>query len=112
MNCKFKGHYRQFFNCLWCNKKTDITLNNCKHCGFCTPGNQKEYRFTRKSILTHKRLIRLGNLVDRYKKIIEADPNYHYVPLNWKQKLMLYIDDQLFRISLIPARLKHILRLY
>ena len=108
----FKGHYRQFFNCLWCNKKTDITLNNCKHCGFCTPRNQKEYRFTRSHILTHKRLIRLGNLVDRYKKIIETDPNYHYVPLNWKQKLMLYIDDQLFRISLIPARLKHILRLY
>ena len=54
MNCKFKGHYRQFFNCLWCNKKTDITLNNCKHCGFCTPRNQKEYRFTRSHILTHK----------------------------------------------------------
>ena len=108
----FKGHYRKFFNCLWCNKKTDITLNNCKHCGFCTPRNQKEYRFTRSNILTHKRLIRLGNLVDQYKKIIETDPNYHYVPLNWKQKLMLFIDDQLFRISLIPARLKHILRLY
>ena len=41
---KFKGHYNQFFNCLTCNKRTDIMLDNCTHCGSRTPVDQKDYR--------------------------------------------------------------------
>ena len=41
---KFKGHYNQHFKCLSCNKRTDIILDNCMHCGSRTPVDQKDYR--------------------------------------------------------------------
>ena len=40
----YKGHYNQFFNCLSCNKRTDIMLDNCTHCRSRTPVDQKDYR--------------------------------------------------------------------
>lgn len=71
----FKGHYRQFFNCLWCKKRTDITLNNCSHCGFCTPKNQEDYHFTRSRLVNHKRIKVLGRMVREYANLAKKYPD-------------------------------------
>ena len=64
MKNSYKGHYRQFFNCLCCNKRTDIMLDNCTHCGSRTPVDQKDYRRMRTRKLN-------AILISKFKKNLE-----------------------------------------
>ena len=104
---KFKGHYNQFFNCLSCNKRTDIMLDNCTFCGSRTPVDQKDYRRMRTRKLNailiskfRKNLERLDDLTKGY-----WDPEIKIPKRNlW--------DDVKFKIGLYKGLIKHKLDLY
>ena len=104
---KYKGHYNQFFNCLSCNKRTDIILDNCTHCGSRTPVDQKDYRRMRTRKLNailiskfRKNLERLDDLTKGY-----WDPEIKIPKRNlW--------DDVKFKIGLYKGLIKHKLDLY
>ena len=104
---KYKGHYDQFFNCLSCNKRTDIMLDNCTHCGSRTPIDQKDYRRMRTRKLNailiskvRKNLENIDNLTKGY-----WDPKLKF------PKLTLW-DDLKFKIGLYKGLIKHKLDLY
>ena len=104
---KYKGHYNQFFNCLSCNKRTDIMLDSCTHCGSRTPVDQKDYRRMRTRKLNailiskfRKNLERLDDLTKGY-----WDPEIKIPKRNlW--------DDVKFKIGLYKGLIKHKLDLY
>ena len=103
----YKGHYNQFFNCLSCNKRTDIMLDNCTHCGSRTPIDQKDYRRMRTRKLNailiskaRKNLERLDDLTKGY-----WDPEFK-IP-----KRTIW-DDVKFKIALYKGLIKHKLDLY
>ena len=104
---KFKGHYNQFFNCLSCNKRTDIMLDNCTHCGSRTPVDQKDYRRmrTRKlnAILISKMKKYLNNLNDFSKR-------YPNTKIDFPKRTL--IDDIRFKVGLYKGLIKHKLDLY
>ena len=104
---KFKGHYNQFFNCLSCNKKTDIMLDNCKHCGSRTPLDQKDYRRMRTRKLNG---ILISKLQKNLKNLKELSENYPYVKINSPKRSAW--DDIKFKIGLYKGLIKHKLDIY
>ena len=104
---KFKGHYNQFFNCLSCNKKTDIMLDNCTHCGSRTPLDQKDYRQMRTRKLN---AILISKLEKAHKKLC------HLIKVNPDLKIdspkSTLWDDFKFKVGLYKGLIKHKLDLY
>jgi len=104
---KYKGHYNQFFNCLSCNKRTDIMLDNCTHCGSRTPADQKDYRRMRTRKLN---AILISKLEKAHKKL------NHFIKLNPDLKTYLpkrsVWDDVKFKTGLYKGLIKHRLDLY
>jgi len=104
---KFKGHYNQFFNCLSCNKRTDIMLDNCKHCGSRTPVDQKDYRRMRTRKLNAISISKLKKLNKELVHLIKTNPDLKtYLP-----KRTLW-DDVKFKANLYKRLIKHKLDLY
>ena len=68
----FKGHYNQFFNCLTCNKRTDIMLDNCTHCGSRTPVDQKDYRRMRTRKLNAISISKGRKIIERLDDLIKG----------------------------------------
>ena len=107
---KFKGHYNQFFNCLSCNKRTDIMLDKCTHCGSRTPVDQKDYRRMRirklNAILISKARKNLEILDD----LIKGSKGYWDPELKFPERTLW--DDIKFKIVLYKGLIKHKLDLY
>ena len=99
---KNKGHYREFFNCLQCNKRTNINLSKCSHCGFSTPKDQKDYHFTRSRLVNHKRIKTLGRLVKEYSELAKKYPDM--VP---SKPLFSFKDNFKFEMKYFLSRLKN-----
>ena len=104
---KFKGHYNQFFNCLSCNKKTDIMLDNCKHCGSRTPLDQKDYRRMRTRKLNE---ILISKLQKNLKNLKELSEKYPKVKISFPKRSLW--DDVKFKIGLYKGLIKHKLDIY
>ena len=104
---KYKGHYNQFFNCLSCNKRTDIILDNCTHCGSRTPVDQKDYRRMRTRKLN-------AILISKFRKNLERldDLTKGYWHPNLKIPKRTLWDDVKFKIGLYRGLIKHKLDLY
>jgi len=104
---KFKGHYNQFFNCLSCNKRTDIMLDNCTHCGSRTPVDQKDYRRMRTRKLNAILISKLKKLNEELIHLIKINPDLKtYLP-----KRTLWGDVK-FKVGLYKGLIKHKLDLY
>ena len=103
----YKGHFNQFFNCLSCNKRTDIMLDNCKHCGSRTPLDQKDYRRMRTRKLNG---ILISKLQKNLKNLKELSENYPYVKINSPKRSAW--DDIKFKIGLYKGLIKHKLDIY
>ena len=103
----FKGHYNQFFNCLSCNKKTDIMLNNCTHCGSRTPADQKDYRRMRTRKLNAILISKLKKLNKELIHLIKINPE---VKIDFPKRSVW--DDVKFKVGLYKGLIKHKLDLY
>ena len=104
---KFKGHYNQFFNCLYCNKRTDIMLDKCTHCGSRTPLDQKDYRRMRTRKLNE---ILISKLQINLKNLKELSEDYPYVKISFSKRSAW--DDIKFKIGLYKGLIKHKLDIY
>ena len=111
---KFKGHYNQLFNCLSCNKRTDIMLDNCTHCGSRTPVDQKDYRRmrTRKlnEILISKFKMNLKKLNDLTREYHDLTKEYPNIKIDIPKRALW--DDLKFKMGLYKGLIKHKLNLY
>ena len=104
---KFKGHYNQFFNCLSCNKRTNIMLDNCTHCGSRTPIDQKDYRRMRTRKLNTILISKLKKLNKELVHLIKTNRDLKtYLP---KRSVW---DDVKFKVGLYKGLIKHKLDLY
>ena len=103
----FKGHYNQFFNCLSCNKKTDIMLNKCTHCGSRTPADQKDYRRMRTRKLNAISISKLEKAHKKLDHLIKINPE---VKIDFPKRSVW--DDIKFKIGLYKGLIKHKLDLY
>ena len=104
---KNKGHYNQFFNCLSCNKKTDIMLDKCTHCGSRTPVDQKDYRRMRTRKLNE---ILISKLQKNLKNLKELSENYPNIKIDFPKRSLL--EDLKFKIGIFKGLIKHKLDLY
>ena len=103
----FKGHYNQFFNCLSCNKKTDIMLNKCTHCGSRTPADQKDYRRMRTRKLNAISISKLEKAHKKLDHLIKINPE---VKIDFPKRSVW--DDIKFKVGLYKGLIKHKLDLY
>ena len=104
---KFKGHYNQFFNCLSCNKRTDIMLDNCTHCGSRTPVDQKDYRRMRTRKLNE---ILISKFKKNLKELNDLTKDYPNIKIDIPKHTLW--DDLKFNIGLYKGLIKHKLDLY
>ena len=104
---KFKGHYNQFFNCLSCNKRTDIMLDNCTHCGSRTPVDQKDYRRMRTRKLNE---ILISKFKKNLKELNDLTKEYPNIKIDIPKRTLW--DDLKFKIGLYKGLIKHKLDLY
>ena len=104
---KFKGHYNQFFNCLSCNKRTDIILDNCMHCGSRTPVDQKDYRRMRTRKLNK---ILISKFKKNLKELNDLTKEYPNIKIDIPKRTLW--DDLKFNIGLYKGLIKHKLDLY
>ena len=104
---KNKGHYNQFFNCLSCNKKTDIMLDKCTHCGSRTPLDQKDYRRMRTRKLNE---ILISKLQKNLKNLKELSENYPNIKIDFPKRSLF--EDIKFKIGIYKGLIKHKLDLY
>ena len=104
---KNKGHYNQFFNCLSCNKKTDIMLDKCTHCGSRTPLDQKDYRRMRTRKLNE---ILISKLQKNLKNLKELSENYPNIKIDFPKRSLF--EDLKFKIGIYKGLIKHKLDLY
>ena len=104
---KFKGHYNQFFNCLSCNKRADIMLNNCTHCGSRTPVDQKDYRRMRTRKLN---AILISKFEKNLKNLKELSENYPNIKIDFPKRSLF--EDLKFKIGIYKGLIKHKLDLY
>lgn len=104
---KYKGHYNQFFNCLSCNKRTDITLDNCTHCRSRTPIDQKDYRRMRARKLNE---ILISKMEKNLNNLKELSKNYPQIKINFPKSSLF--EDVKFKIGLYKGLIKHKLNLY
>ena len=94
---KYKGHYNQFFNCLTCNKRTDIMLDNCTNCGSRTPVDQKDYRRMRTRKLNEI-------LISKFEKVFKRDDrslnskSIEFILISEVIKILELFNIQLFTI--------------
>ena len=103
----YKGHYNQFFNCLSCNKRTDIMLDKCTHCGSRTPADQKDYRRMRTRKLNAILISKVKKLNEELVHLIKINPDLKtYLP---KRSVW---DDVKFKVGLYKGLIKHKLDLY
>ena len=107
MKNSYKGHYRQFFNCLCCNKRTDIMLDNCTYCGSRTPVDQKDYRRMRTRKLN-------AILISKFKKNLKEldDLTKGYYDPEQKFPARTLWNDIKFKIGIYKGLIKHKLDLY
>ena len=103
----YKGHYNQFFNCLYCNKRTDIMLDKCTHCGSRTPLDQKDYRRMRTRKLNE---ILISKLHKNLKNLKELSKNYPSINIDFPKRSLL--EDLKFKIGIYKGLIKHKLDLY
>ena len=104
---KFKGHYNQFFNCLSCNKRTDIMLDNCTHCGSRTPVDQKDYRRMRTRKLN---AILISKMKKHLKELQDFSKRYPNTKIDFPKRTLW--DDVKFKAGLYKGLIKHKLDLY
>lgn len=104
---KFKGHYNQFFNCLSCNKRTDIMQDNCIHCGSRTPVDQKDYRRMRTRKLN---AILISKMEKHLNKLKDFSKRYPNTKIDFPKHTL--IDDIKFKLGLYKGLIKHKLDLY
>ena len=104
---KFKGHYNQFFNCLSCNKRTDIMLDNCTLCGSRTPVDQKDYRRMRTRKLNE---ILISKFKKNLKELNDLTKEYPNIKIDIPKRTLW--DDLKFNIGLYKGLIKHKLDLY
>ena len=104
---KFKGHYNQFFNCLSCNKRTDIMLDNCTHCGSRTPVDQKDYRRMRTRKLNE---ILISKFKKNLKELNDLNKEYPNIKIDIPKRTLW--DNLKFNIGLYKGLIKHKLDLY
>ena len=104
---KFKGHYNQFFNCLSCNKRTDIMLDDCTHCGSRTPVDQKDYRRMRTRKLNK---ILISKFKKNLKELNDLTKEYPNIKIDIPKRTLW--DDLKFNIGLYKGLIKHKLDLY
>ena len=104
---KFKGHYNQFFNCLSCNKRTDIMLDKCIHCGSRTPVDQKDYRRMRTRKLN---AILISKFQKSLKNLKELSENYPNIKIDFPKRSLF--EDLKFKIGIYKGLIKHKLDLY
>ena len=107
---KYKGHYNQFFNCLSCNKKTDIMLDNCTCCGSRTPVDQKDYRRMRTRKLNAILISKARKNLEILDDLIKGSKGY--LDPEFKFTKHTVWDDIKFKISLYKGLIKHKLDLY
>ena len=103
----YKGHYNQFFNCLYCNKRTDIMLDKCTHCGSRTPLDQKDYRRMRTRKLNE---ILISKLQKNLKNLKELSENYPNIKIDFPKRSLL--EDLKLKIGIYKGLIKHKLDLY
>ena len=103
----FKGHYNQFFNCLSCNKRTDIMLDSCMHCGSRTPVDQKDYRRMRTRKLNAIDISKMERYLRKLKDFRKRNPD---VEIDFPKHSVW--DDVKFKMSLYKGLIKHKLDLY
>ena len=104
---KFKGHYNQHFKCLSCNKRTDIMLDNCTHCGSRTPVDQKDYRRMRTRKLNE---ILISKFKKNLKELNDLTKEYPNIKIDIPKRTLW--DDLKFNIGLYKGLIKHKLHLY
>ena len=104
---KFKGHYNQHFKCLSCNKRTDIMLDNCTHCGSRTPVDQKDYRRMRTRKLNE---ILISKFKKNLKELNDLTKDYPNIKIDIPKHTLW--DDLKFNIGLYKGLIKHKLNLY
>ena len=104
---KYKGHYNQFFNCLSCNKRTDIMLDNCTHCGSRTPVDQKDYRRMRTRKLNAILISKLEKTHKKLDHLIKINPE---VKIDFPKRSVW--DNVKFKVGLYKGLIKHRLDLY
>ena len=107
---KFKGHYNQFFNCLSCNKRTNIMLDNCTHCGSRTPVDQKDYRRMRTRKLNAISISKGRKIIERLDDLIKGSKGYWDPEIKIPKRNLW--DDVKFKIGLYKGLIKHKLDLY
>tara|TARA_A100001037_G_C14881103_1_gene514015 strand:+ start:406 stop:720 length:315 start_codon:yes stop_codon:yes gene_type:complete len=103
---KYKGHYNQFFNCLYCNERTDIMLDSCITCGSRTPVDQKDYRRMRTRKLNAILISKYEKNLNQLKKLSRD------YPYKIKFSKNTFIDRIKFKVGNYKGRLKHLLNLY
>ena len=103
----YKGHHNQFFNCLSCNKRTDIMLDNCTHCGSRTPVDQKDYRRMRTRKLNE---ILISKFKKNLKELNDLTKEYPNIKIDIPKRTLW--DDLKFNIGLYKGLIKHKLDLY
>ena len=104
---KFKGHYNQHFKCLSCNKRTDIMLDNCTHCGSRTPVDQKDYRRMRTRKLNE---ILISKFKKNLKELNDLNKEYPNIKIDIPKRTLW--DNLKFNIGLYKGLIKHKLDLY
>ncbi len=104
---KFKGHSHQFFNCLSCNKRTDIMLNNCTYCGSRTPVDQKDYRRMRTRKLN---AILISKMEKNLKYLKDFSKRYPNTKIDFPKRSI--VKDIKFKVDLYKGLIKHKLDLY
>ena len=104
---KFKGHYNQHFKCLSCNKRTDIMLDNCTHCGSRTPVDQKDYRRMRTRKLNE---ILISKFKKNLKELNDLTKDYPNIKIDIPKRTLW--DNLKFNIGLYKGLIKHKLDLY
>ena len=103
----YKGHHNQFFNCLSCNKRTDIMVDNCTHCGSRTPVDQKDYRRMRTRKLNK---ILISKFKKNLKELNDLTKEYPNIKIDIPKRTLW--DDLKFNIGLYKGLIKHKLDLY
>mgnify|MGYP001164157849 FL=1 len=104
---KFKGHYNQHFKCLSCNKRTDIMLDNCTHCGSRTPVDQKDYRRMRTRKLNE---ILISKFKKNLKELNDLNKEYPNIKIDIPKRTLW--DNLKFNIGFYKGLIKHKLDLY
>ena len=104
---KFKGHYNQHFKCLSCNKRTDIMLDYCTHCGSRTPVDQKDYRRMRTRKLNE---ILISKFKKNLKELNDLNKEYPNIKIDIPKRTLW--DNLKFNIGLYKGLIKHKLDLY